>query len=51
LDADGSMKLGNIFTDNLKDVLQSSKALNIKKGFEQRKVVEPLCATCGFTVE
>lgn len=51
LDADGSMKLGNIFTDELKEVLQSPKATNIKKGFEQRKVVELLCATCGFTVE
>ena len=51
LDADANMKLGNIFTDELSEILQSEKALNIKKGFEQRKVVEPICATCGFMID
>ena len=48
LDADANMKLGNIFTEELSEILSSKKAEEIKKGFEQRKVVEPLCATCGF---
>jgi len=51
LDADANMKLGNIFTEELSDILSSPKAENIKKGLEQRKVVEPICATCGFIVD
>jgi len=49
LDADANMKLGNIFTDDMGDILSSKKAEEIKKGFEQRKVVEPICNTCGFS--
>lgn len=49
LDANANMGLGNIFSENLSDILQSTRARDIKKGFEQRKVVEPICATCGFS--
>ena len=49
LDADANMKLGDIFTDDLAEILETKKAQEIKKGFEQRKVVEPICATCGFS--
>jgi radical SAM protein with 4Fe4S-binding SPASM domain len=51
LDADASMLLGNIFTDELSEILKTQRANDIKKGFEQRKIVEPLCATCGFIVD
>ncbi len=51
LDADANMFLGNIFTENLSDILQKNRAKDIKKGFEQRKVVEPICATCGFIID
>jgi len=51
LDADANMLLGNIFTDDLSDILQTQRAIDIKKGFEQRKVVEPICATCGFIID
>lgn len=51
LDADANMKLGNIFTEELSDILASTKALDIKKGFEQRKIVEPICASCGFIID
>lgn len=50
LDADANLFLGNIFTEELSDILQKERAMNIKKGFEQYKIVEPLCATCGFIV-
>lgn len=50
LDADANMKLGNLFTENLTDILETARAKGIKKGFEQRKVVEPICATCGFII-
>lgn len=49
LDADGNMRLGDIFTEDLSDILESKRAKDIKKGFEQRKVVESICATCGFS--
>jgi len=51
LDADANMKLGNILTDNLVNILNTDRARDIKKGFEQRKVVEPICATCGFIID
>jgi radical SAM protein with 4Fe4S-binding SPASM domain len=51
LDADANMKLGNIFTEELSEILQTERAKDIKKGFEQRKVVEPICATCGFIID
>jgi len=51
LDADGTISLGNVFTGDLDAILQTERAQNIKKGFEQRKVVESLCATCGFIID
>jgi hypothetical protein len=45
------MKLGNIFSEDLSDILQTKRTKDIKKGFEQRKVVEPICATCGFIID
>ena len=51
LDANANMLLGNIFTQNLSDILQTDRAKNIKKGFEQRKIVEPLCRTCEFSLK
>ena len=50
LDAEANMKLGNIFTENLADILDTQKASDIRKGFDQRKIVEPICATCGFSI-
>jgi radical SAM protein with 4Fe4S-binding SPASM domain len=49
LDADANLKLGNIFTENLSDILETERSKNIKKGFEQRKIVESFCTTCGFS--
>lgn len=51
LDADANMKLGNIFSEDISEILQTTRAQDIKKGFEQRKVVEPICATCGFIID
>lgn len=50
LDADANMLLGNIFTGDLSAMLETKRAKDIKKGFEHRKVVEPICATCGFII-
>jgi radical SAM protein with 4Fe4S-binding SPASM domain len=51
LDADANMLLGNIFTQSLSEIINTERARDIRKGFEQRKIVEPICATCGFMVD
>ena len=48
LDSDGVIKLGNIFNENLSDILDSKKAKAIKSGFDCRNAVEELCQKCGY---
>ena len=51
LDADANLSLGNLFSNDLGDIITTERALKIKKGFEQHKVVESLCASCGFIID
>lgn len=48
LDSNGIIKLGNIFEDNLSDILNSDRARAIKCGFDRRIAVEELCQKCGY---
>lgn len=48
LDSEGSIPLGNIFTQDLEDIVNSEKAVSIYNGFSGRKAVEELCKKCGF---
>ena len=48
LDSDGSIALGNIFTENLESIISSDRAQAIYNGFSGRKAVEELCRKCGF---
>ncbi len=48
LDADGAVALGNIFTEELCDILASPRAVALKRSFETRKVTEKLCRRCGY---
>lgn len=50
LDADGAMSLGNIFTDNTEDVLNSERAQKIRNGFINQTITEEHCKTCGFFI-
>lgn len=50
IDADANLLLGNIFKEDLADILQTDKSLQIRKGFEQHKAVEEWCQKCGFRV-
>lgn len=50
LDCDGNIPLGNIYTDNLEDVLASNRAVNMRVGFQHHELREPLCKTCGFAM-
>ena len=48
LDREGVINLGNIFTDDLQDILHGERAVNLREGFKQRKAVEELCRKCGY---
>ena len=48
LDSDGVIALGNVFREELSDILGSPRAKAIAEGFRQRKAVEDLCRRCGY---
>ena len=48
LDSEGVINLGNVFTEDLSDVLASERATAICKGFQNRKAREDLCRRCGY---
>ena len=48
LDQDGEIKLGNIFENTLEEILNSSLSKEIKKGFEEGRLVHNLCKKCGY---
>ena len=48
LDSDGVINLGNIFNENLKDILNSARARNIADGFAKGEASEDLCKRCGY---
>lgn len=50
LDAEGSINLGNIFKSSLEEILSSKRAEDLKRSFEQKKVCEPLCQRCGYSL-
>ena len=48
LDAEGSLRLGNLLTDEVADVLNAPPALKIKKGFSEGRAETALCRRCDF---
>ena len=48
LDREGAITLGNIFDQNIRDILSSDRAEAIRHGFEKKCVVEELCQKCGY---
>ena len=48
LDSEGAVTLGNIFTDDLIDVLASERATAIVEGFDKGKASEELCRRCAY---
>lgn len=48
LDSDGIINLGNVFREELSDILDSPRAKAIAEGFGCRKAVEDLCRRCGY---
>ena len=50
LDADGVLALGNIYRNDLSEMLKSEKATKIANGFKSGRITEDFCKTCGFIV-
>lgn len=48
LDHEGDIPLGNLFTQELSEILDSPRAKAIYEGFSIRKAAEPLCRRCGY---
>lgn len=48
LDHEGDIPLGNLFTQEMEEILASNRAKAIYEGFSQRKASEELCRRCGY---
>lgn len=48
LDSDGVLTLGNIFEEELSDILSSARAKDMVCGFDRRMAVEELCRRCAY---
>lgn len=48
LDSDGVINLGNVFTQELEQILSAPRAQAMRKGFACRKASEDLCRRCGY---
>lgn len=48
LDGDGILNLGNIFKNDLSEVLASEISREIENGFAHRKITQELCRRCGY---
>ena len=48
IDCEGIIKLGNIFKDDVLDIINSDLAREIAEGFRCGKAVHPYCQKCGF---
>ena len=48
IDCDGAITLGNIFKDDIIDVINSPLAMALAEGFRNGKAVHPYCKKCGF---
>ena len=48
LDANGIINLGNIYNDNLEDIINSDRYQNMLNGFKNNFKCEELCKKCNF---
>lgn len=48
MDTSGVMGLGNLFTQELNEILANKRAVAMKKGFERGEFTEKLCQQCEF---
>ena len=48
LDHEGDIALGNLFRQEMDEILESPRAKAIYDGFSRKEAVEPLCRRCGY---
>ena len=48
LDHEGDLALGNLFVQDMDEILASPRAKAISEVFSRREAVEPLCRRCGY---
>ena len=48
LDHEGDLALGNLLTQDMEEILNSSRAKAIYEGFSSREATEELCRKCGY---
>lgn len=48
LDSNGIINLGNIFENNMEDIINSELFKNINKGFKDNKIICDLCKSCTY---
>ena len=48
LDNNGTINLGNIFENDIEEIINSERAQNIYNGFSNRNACEELCKRCSF---
>ena len=48
LDSDGTIPLGNLFRQEMEEILRSPLAQEICNGFSQGAAVHPMCRRCGY---
>lgn len=48
LDHDGDIALGDLFEEELDDILSDGRAVSMREGFSKRHAVEELCRKCGY---
>ena len=48
LDHDGDILLGNLFEQEMEEILSTPRAKAIYEGFSRKEAVEPLCRRCGY---
>ncbi|MBQ3492119.1 MAG: SPASM domain-containing protein, partial [Oscillospiraceae bacterium] len=48
LDHEGDLTLGNLFSQEMEEILASPRAKAIYDGFSQKQAVETLCRRCGY---
>ena len=48
LDREAAIELGNVFSDDVRDVLSSERAVKMRDGFAKKCATEELCRRCGY---
>ncbi len=48
LDHEGDLALGNLFEDNMEEILETPRARAIYEGFSKKEAAEELCRKCGY---